>query len=497
MTSKEDDPHRDEPSAISDTSTREEPSTAGEAETRCLLCDGTDAGEAPLFRPKPDVAFCERCMGRLGAQASAQERARGWRQPQDLPSPRAIRAKLDEYVVGQDRAKVDLSVAVYNHYKRRRYLQERGSGGSAEVRRRSQQERDAGERVEIQKSNILLLGPTGTGKTELARAMSRMLGVPFHQADATQLTASGYAGDDVDTVLSGLMASADYDVARAEWGIVLLDEFDNLARASGRHALGYRGVGSEGVQQALLRMIEGQRMKVSLSGRFRVSGGSPLDPVVDTSNILFICAGSFASSIEQVVSRRVNRGARIGFGGAGASRRELGQEQLYELVGQDDVLDMGIIPELVGRLPVLSATLPLTEAEMVRVLIEPKHSIIKQYRALLAMEGVELTFDEQALTLIARQAMSRPTGARGLRSIVEEVLRQAVYEHAGDPRLRVIRVTRECVEGRSGALIERSSEPRSGALIERSSEPRSGALIERSSEPRNEEPPSAGNSATD
>jgi ATP-dependent Clp protease ATP-binding subunit ClpX len=371
---------------------------------------------------------------------ASRRQAEAWLSVNVIPSPRAIRAALDEHVVAQERAKIELSVALYRHYQRRRYAQ-----GAA-----------ARPEVSIQKSNIMLIGPTGTGKTELVRAMATTLQVPLHVVDATRLTAAGYVGDSVESVVWSLYTAAGRDLRRAEWGIVMLDEFDKLAGASGRSVSGHRDIGGIAVQQELLRMVEGARVPLRPPGGALVS--SPFgEPEIDTTNILFICAGAFAGSIEEVVNRRVNRDARIGFGAGGSQRRELDGAAIYASACEEDLLDLGIIPEMVGRLPVLTATLPLTEDDMVRILTDPKDAIVKQYQALFAMDGVELVFDEAALRLIAREAMKRPTGARALRSILEGLLKGPTYEHAGDPTLRRVRITSEVVEKRSAAVIERAA----------------------------------------
>lgn len=409
------------------------------AKRPCATCGALESDELPFLRNGDGVGVCAICIVNMAHALDHRSRAQRWSELQELPSPRAIRAKLDEHVVGQERAKVDLAVAVYHHYKRRRY----------------EQLHDKAPEVAIQKSNILLVGPTGTGKTELARAMARMLGVPLHVVDATRFTASGYIGEDVGEILTGLVAAADGDLARAAWGIVFIDEIDKIARRSGRLASGQRDIGGEAVQQELLRLVEGEVREVPSGGKVRVVSGPAVGraPMLDTTNILFICAGSFAGSIAEVVGRRVNAAARIGFGGPTTRRRELTEREIFDLVNYDDMLDLGIIPELAGRLPVLTSTSPLTEDEMLRILTEPKHAILKQYQALFSMDGVTLEVDKDALRLLARTALTRPTGARALRSLLEQVLKQPVYEHAGEAGVRGIRITKECVERREGAEL--------------------------------------------
>lgn len=382
--------------------------------------------------------ICNRCIE--AASKAVAERSKG--QPTEakeepLRKPVEIRAFLDQHVVGQDKAKVDVAVAVYNHFKRRDAAKRGGLP----------------EGIEIQKSNILLLGPSGTGKTEIARTVAKLLKVPFYVADATRLTQAGYVGDDVESLLQGLLADADGDAERAMWGIIFLDEFDKLARKSGRGASGYRDVSGEGVQQSLLKMIEGGRVQVPRGmGTRMVSSSNQATDMMDTSNILFICAGSFAG-IEECVEQRANKHAAMGF--SAKTSRKLDKREVYLEANEEDILDFGIIPELLGRLPVHTTTLPLTDEEMVRVLVEPRNSLIKQFQALFGMDGIELRFDQDALNAIGRKASARPTGARALRSIVEEILRPYCYESPSDPTIKVIRVTELSVEG-GEAIVTRA-----------------------------------------
>jgi len=300
-----------------------------------------------------------------------------------------------------------------------------------------------------------------TGKTELARSIARMLKVPFFVGDATRLTQAGYVGDDVESLLQGLLQDADGEVERAQWGIIFIDEFDKLARKSGRGATGYRDVSGEGVQQALLKVLEGSKMVVP-RGMGSRAGMSMQGDVFDTTNVLFVCAGSFAG-LEEVIEKRVNHGAGIGFGAREA--KKLSRTDVYLQATEDDVLEFGLIPELMGRLPVLTTTLELTESEMVRILTEPKNAIIKQFQALFSMDDIDLQFDEAALAAIAREAQKRPTGARALRGIVETLLRPYSFDAPSDSSIKAIRITEDAVTGKGQAVLVRH-EQATGGLID-------------------------------
>lgn len=382
--------------------------------------------------------ICNRCLedGHKAYQgAQIRPETQGGSKEDVLRKPREIKTLLDEHVIAQEKAKTDLSIAVYNHYKRREAAKRGMEFGG----------------VSPQKSNILLIGPSGVGKTELARTIARMLRVPFFVGDATRLTQAGYVGDDVESLIQGLIQDADGDLERAQWGIIFIDEFDKLARKSGRGATGYRDVNGEGVQQAILKLLEGSSMVVPRGMGMR-SGMSGQGDTFDTSNVLFICAGSFAG-IEEVVDRRVNRKASLGFGCP--ERQKVSPADIYLQVTEDDILDFGLIPELMGRLPVLTTVVDLTEEEMVRILTEPKNAIVKQFQALFQMDGIDLQFDGEALLAIGREAKRRPTGARALRSIVEMVLRPYSFDAPSDPTLRAIRVTEDAVTGKGQAILVR------------------------------------------
>jgi ATP-dependent Clp protease ATP-binding subunit ClpX len=406
------------------------------AEKRCTFCKRPPNEVKQLIGGEGGPLICDRCIG--SASATLSEGQKKVQKPEDKPllKPREIKAFLDDHVISQEKAKMDVAVAVYNHYKRRDAIK-----------------RGLKLDVEIQKSNILLLGPSGSGKTEIARAITKMLGVPFYVADATKLTMAGYVGEDVESMLQGLLQDAGGDTERAEWGVIFLDEVDKVARKSGRAASGYRDVTGEGVQQALLKMVEGARVSVPRGmGNRMVSGSGQAADMIDTTNVLFVCAGSFAG-IEETVKLRVNKDCRVGFGSS--SRKEMDGKDVYLAIEEEDILEFGIIPELLGRLPVHTTTLPLTEDDMVRILTEPKNAIIKQFKALFQMDGMDLQFDDAALRAIGRDAQKRPTGARALRSILEKVLRPYSFDYPSEEEVTAVRITEDVILGKGEAVIVR------------------------------------------
>lgn len=417
----------------------------------CSFCKRPRNEVKNLIAANPDDGpfICNRCIETAAKELEAGAKRGGFEQKQKeepLKTPKEIKAYLDEFVIGQDKAKRTIATAVYNHFKRRKL---KDAKPEVEVDGRK-------EEVEIDKANILLLGPSGTGKTHIARTIARMLNVPFFVGDATRLTQAGYVGDDVETLLQGLVQDAHGDIERAQWGIVFLDEVDKIARSGGRDRAGYRDVTGEGVQQSLLKLLEGSKVNVPRAGK---AGMMTAYDTVDTTNILFICAGSFAG-IEPIVEKRLNKGTRLGFGSE--TRTKLDQTKTYLSASPEDLLEFGLIPEMLGRLQVLTTTVELDENDMIRVLTEPRNSIVKQFRALFQQDGLHLEFESDALRAVAREAKKRPTGARALRSIVEAALEQLMFELPGDSNVQRVLVTEKTIETGVAVLTMRESEGEEG-----------------------------------
>lgn len=374
-------------------------------ESRCSFC-GRSEHEVHRLIAGPNVFICNECI-EVAQRILAEEKREDSMEELSLdkvPTPKEIKALLDEYVIGQDVAKKTLAVAVYNHYKRL-LNQEDGSD------------------VELQKSNVVLVGPTGSGKTLLAQTLARILNVPFAIADATSLTEAGYVGEDVENCLLKLIQAADYDISLAERGIIYIDEIDKVSRKSENPSI-TRDVSGEGVQQALLKILEGTVASVPPQGGRKHPQQEMLQ--IDTTNILFICGGAF-EGIEKVISRRTAH-KTIGFGADIHKKEDKDKKDIMKLAIQDDLVKFGLIPELVGRLPVLVTLDTLDEEAMIHILTQPKNALVKQYQKMLDMDHIKLTFEDGALEAIAKEALARNTGARGLRSIIERIMINVMYE---------------------------------------------------------------------